>query len=68
MGYDLTEARIHGRTSNHNAPRDDHDRAAWNELMDEIEHLTRQDRFKCLEVHVSLPRLPVIGYGYREKP
>lgn len=67
MGYDLTEARLIGRTSNHNSARDDQDRATWNALMDEIEYLLRQPRFKWLEITASIPKLPVIGYGYRNQ-
>jgi hypothetical protein len=67
MGSDEVTAKLMAFLSNHNSPSDDQDRAAWNNLMDQIEHLVDSPRFAWLQVHRELPRMPVIGWGFREK-
>lgn len=67
MGYTMIEAKLVGSLNSHNDPRDDTDRAVWNELMDRIEWLIRDPLFMRLTITASLPREPVSGYGWRNK-
>lgn len=67
MGYTMIEAKIVGSMNSHNDPRDDTDRALWNEMMDRIERIVLDPLFSRLGIAHSLPREPISGYGWRDK-
>lgn len=67
MGYTLIEAKVVGRLNSHNDPRDDTDRALWNEMMDKIERIIHDPTYARImgTQSSSLPREPVSGYGWK---
>lgn len=67
MGYLSIEAKIVGRLHAHNDPRDDTDRAIWNELMDRIDLILREPIYARVVAARSLPREEVTGYGWRSE-
>lgn len=66
MGYTQIEAKITGKLNSHNDPRDDTDRALWNEMMDKIKRVVSDPTYNRILTMVDLPREPVSGYGWRD--
>lgn len=67
MGYTQIEAKIVGKLNSHNDPRDDTDRALWNEMMDRIHRVVNDGTYTRILIGADLPREPVSGYGWRDK-
>jgi len=65
MGYAQIEARIVGKLNAHNDPRDDTDRALWNEMMDQIDRILSKPIYGRVLASWDLPRQEVTGYGWR---